>query len=434
MNKWIHFFAIVLFLSLFWVFAYANQTIWKLEVDNYIKQGYTLSDIHTTYDSCNQVKEKYNQEYSTYKRSDCFSYEGKYYYFICSATSTCNITTQTSTQNISSSTQTLPGQDKLDAFLAKITSLRQTLNDDVKYQTLLVQVEQQLQTLWERYKANTTISQMIAYLRNWVSKIKTELVANKDMDDFFCSLLGNCWQSSPVSDIENTLSWAKVQEIQKWVRTGLVYIPSDANGTHINGNIPVRNTKLDAVRSPFTGIECPTWFERVWIWMRKENNGATNYQVFTCVKTSGTADLATIPKGTQLWLIYIASDANGVHTNGNTPVSNTKLDAVRYPFTGIECPTWFERVWIWMRKENNGTTNYQVFTCVKTTWVEDLSAVAGWTQLWLIYIPSDANGVHTNGNTPASNTKLDAVKYPFTGIECPTWIWKSNQFEMKKRK
>jgi hypothetical protein len=42
------------------------------------------------------------------------------------------------------------------------------------------------------------------------------------------------------------------------VRTGLVYIPSDANGTHINGNIPVRNTKLDAVRSPFTGIECPT--------------------------------------------------------------------------------------------------------------------------------------------------------------------------------
>gem|GEM_PF-2628254 len=100
-----------------------------------------MSDIHTTYDSCNQVKEKYNQEYSTYKRSDCFSYEGKYYYFICSATSTCNITTQTSTQNISSSTQTLPGQDKLDAFLAKITSLRQTLNDDVKYQTLLVQVE-----------------------------------------------------------------------------------------------------------------------------------------------------------------------------------------------------------------------------------------------------------------------------------------------------
>ncbi len=183
--------------------------------------------------------------------------------------------------------QSIPAQDKLDAFLVKVAGMRQSLNDDTKYKSLLTQIEQQLQTLWERYKSNTTISQMIAYLNSGITNIKREFGENKDMDDFFCALLGNCWESSPITDIEkttkggNTSSWSF-----KWSRAWLVYIQSDENGAHTNGNTPVRNTQLDSVRYPFTSIECPTGFERMWIWMRKENNGKNNYQVFTCVKTT----------------------------------------------------------------------------------------------------------------------------------------------------
>ena len=46
-------------------------------------------------------------------------------------------------------------------------------------------------------------------------------------------------------------------------------------------------------------------------------------------------------------------------------MSNAKLDAVRYPFTGIDCPSGFQRIGTGLRSESDGST-YQVYTCVKT--------------------------------------------------------------------
>jgi len=66
-------------------------------------------------------------------------------------------------------------------------------------------------------------------------------------------------------------------------------------------------------------------------------------------------------------LFLIASSNGDLKSSTPTALSNEKLDAVRYPFSGIECPTDFQRSGTGLRPEDNGTSFYQVYSCVKTT-------------------------------------------------------------------
>ncbi len=184
-------------IAFIWVSNTFASSISQTELDKQTKEGNILSDGYTSQSECTNLKEKYNQEFSNYKRSDCFSNGGKYHYFICPSSSACSVNV-TETSSVTSQTFLgVPNQDKLDIFLNKLVSMRKEFNDDAKYKLLLTQVKGQLQTLGSKYKSNTTISQMLSYLDSGIQKIQTELENNTDVDNFLCELLGNCNVKKP---------------------------------------------------------------------------------------------------------------------------------------------------------------------------------------------------------------------------------------------
>ena len=69
--------------------------------------------------------------------------------------------------------------------------------------------------------------------------------------------------------------------------------------------------------------------------------------------------------GSSVGILYLPAKFNGAITS-QTPVSNASLDAVRYPFSGIECPGGFQRVGLGVRPESDGSV-YQVYTCMKVS-------------------------------------------------------------------
>ncbi len=180
-------------IALLWIQSSYASSISQSELDKQIKEWNILSDAYSTQLECTNLKDKYNQEFSNYKRSECFLNASKYYYFICPSSSACSVNLVTATQTVAAtSNENVPNKEKLDVFLAKVASMRKELNDDTKYKTILSQVKWQLQTLWTKYSSNTIISQMLTYLHSWVDKIQTDLANTSDVDDFLCELLGNC--------------------------------------------------------------------------------------------------------------------------------------------------------------------------------------------------------------------------------------------------
>lgn len=94
--------------------------------------------------------------------------------------------------NNTTNNSSVPNKDKLDLFLNKVWLLKNQFNDDSLYEKFLIALESKLNTLWNKYKSNDSITKMISYLKNSVSKIKEALVANKDIDNFFCDLTESC--------------------------------------------------------------------------------------------------------------------------------------------------------------------------------------------------------------------------------------------------
>lgn len=90
-------------------------------------------------------------------------------------------------------------QDKLDAFLNKVENMKNQFNNDIKYENFLDTMRTKLNGLSNKYSKNTTIIEMIKYLEDWVSKLKTEFVKNKDMNNFFCDLSDTCEPGSEKS-------------------------------------------------------------------------------------------------------------------------------------------------------------------------------------------------------------------------------------------
>ena len=231
----------------------------------------------------------------------------------------------------------------------------------------------------------------------------------------------------------NTTTTSNSTDLPQGSLLGILYLPANADGS-LKSQTPVTNTKLDAVRYPFSGIECPAGFDRVGTGLRNESDGSI-YQVYTCVKNSGNTTLSGVLPGSLLGILYLPANADG-SLKSQTPVTNTKLDAVRYPFSGIECPAGFDRVGTGLRKESDGSI-YQVYACVKTSGsttntssdsttttttnnnsTANTSLIRGVLQ-GMLYLESDEKGSLINQN-PISTPQLNAVRYPFSGIICPT--------------
>lgn len=199
--------SLLIFCFLFPFSLYASDQISQIELDIQTKAGNILSDWYTSLSECSTLKNKYNQEYNNYKRSECFLNGTLYNYFICSFSSHCIVNLSwTSSQTIA---MNVPYQEKLDAFLTKLIAMRKELNNDIKYKTILLQIKTQLQTLSSKYKSNTMILQMLVYLNKRVDEIQDEFISGEDIDDFFCDLLWTCWlgDDSQNSSSSSSSSW-----------------------------------------------------------------------------------------------------------------------------------------------------------------------------------------------------------------------------------
>jgi hypothetical protein len=286
---------------------------------------------------------------------------------------------------------------------------------------------------------NLSYEAFVAYLKNLSAGIVTlgkqpAYASNADIQNIIGYLVYEI--DDTTRELENTHFMSKIAQVitgtgvsntgvispvnSKGSLQGVMYLQANYEGTLTRDAQPVRSEKLDTARKPFEGMDCPYGSERIGLGMRMEEGGAKNYVTYTCVKTVSQADFDAAPKGSLMGIIYIPSDSKGNLINGTNALTNTKLDAVSSPFSGVSCPTGSERVGLGLRKEENGARNYQVFTCVKTTGSTDTVTIEDGTMMGVVYIPANDKGVHTNGVTPLNNAKLDAVRYPFTGIECPT--------------
>ncbi len=200
-------FLVTLGVILFPVLSYAN-TISSLELEKQTKEWNILSDSFNSLSECTITKDRYNKEFTSYKRSDCFLHNNKYYYFICQLSNSCSVNLSIISWENTSSTSiwSIPHQQKLDAFLTKVKNVRKELNNDAKFETVLNQLISQLKTLRDNYKTNSLISQMINYLDISVQAIKKDLIQNKDVDTFFCQLSGDCENELVIKTNVNTNS------------------------------------------------------------------------------------------------------------------------------------------------------------------------------------------------------------------------------------
>lgn len=169
-------------------------SIWQVwNVQEWINKWYVLSDKYTSIEECSEKKNRYNMEYSSYTRSNCFEDWGKYVYFICGMNEICNAPMkQLSTMQQSSSMSTSGGnqilhKDKLDKFIEKVWSMKETMSAD-KFRKTLDGVVSKLDALEKRYSSNASIKGMIVYLNDWVKWLYNQ----SDIDDFFCQLTGGC--------------------------------------------------------------------------------------------------------------------------------------------------------------------------------------------------------------------------------------------------
>lgn len=244
-----------------------NVAISQTELSNYLKEWNILSDIFTSQNECNTTKDKYNLEYTSYKRSNCFLNEGKYYYFICQLGNSCSVNTNqtlTPTNTITTTVQEVPNKAKLDVVLTKISQFRKEFNNDTKYEKLLNQIETQLSTLWEKYKTSAHVTQMVSYLWTWIQTLKSDLVPPaKSAEEVFCVFLWNCpIKTSTGSTNSNTttnttnpvlsVDKATIKEGEdvvftwnakdSWVQYCTYFVNGNSDGTKLlgtNGNIPV---------------------------------------------------------------------------------------------------------------------------------------------------------------------------------------------------
>ncbi len=193
---------------LFWLSTvYWNLSLSWPEVENHKQQWYVLSDGSSQYWVCTNEKDRFNREFPNYIRSECFSYQNQYHYFICDrGGSECNIRQNSSSISTYGETQVLPSisatvviphKVQLDRLVASVKEK----NDERVTNNFLKNVQQ----LWKQYKNNPSISLMASYLEQETQKILTWFQMSEE-EAFLCTLAGTC-ASNNMNQTAQT-SWA----------------------------------------------------------------------------------------------------------------------------------------------------------------------------------------------------------------------------------
>jgi len=187
------------------IFSFASaQTVELSDSDyQYYKQDkwWDRSDAFKSSQLCQESKISFDSKYSTYKRSECFSYKWKHYYFICSLDENCSI--QTSTKPLQKTIQTSSGQLKesykkaLDTFLANLKTSVEKM-DTEKREKYLDNLISQLNTLSGKFQWNANIAAMIDYLNIGITEMKKKEMS--DEERFLCLLTGECRDNDETPD------------------------------------------------------------------------------------------------------------------------------------------------------------------------------------------------------------------------------------------
>gem|GEM_PF-6875896 len=96
-------FGLVLGMCMCFSLGYAD-TLSEQDYTRYTKDnGWMVSDKFPSAQLCQEEKGKYSSMYTSYQRSECFSYKNSVYYFICAPEDTCIIGSSVTDQKTSAS-------------------------------------------------------------------------------------------------------------------------------------------------------------------------------------------------------------------------------------------------------------------------------------------------------------------------------------------
>lgn len=157
---------------------------------------------------CTTEKEINNIKYPDWNRTECYEFEWKYYYNLCSINGSCSDNAITS-QNLNTTTIDYswenPYSSKVNAATKTklnsiVTALRSKIGITPNEELVsnIEKISKKLSSLKEKYKTNDGILNLISYLDYDLQKLKLELSNNlltqwgSAEDSFFCDLLWNC--------------------------------------------------------------------------------------------------------------------------------------------------------------------------------------------------------------------------------------------------
>ena len=353
----------------------AELSLTTTAIKNYKDQWYIVSDNVTTYWECSNMVKKYNTEYPSYKRSECFK-DGEWYkYFICQTSQSCEVaggTQSSSSSSSSSSTLTIstqagvvsgensssssstttsavvPNKEKLDKFVTKIESLKSTMTDE-KFEATLTAVLAKLEKLSTKYSSNTTIAPMLAYLKTSIAELKNKATQDKDVDNFFCELTDSCDNSSSQS---SNITW--------WVQTGATW---SINTTEEIINLYVSWWILacwNPEKNNYTTYWAEKWVVKIQRWYCEEKWGyvwtmcswkATNVKTLKSIKNNDTFVCSNtqvqISTGSQIWTWITSSTISNSNDNKYLLYSNLSVVGSSIDFWVID----WGILPIWMNKE-----------------------------------------------------------------------------------
>ena len=191
-----------LLLSIFALICILNSStvFWEWLIDDEWKEASLPFSTNTL---CTGEKEINDVKYWSYKRSDCFKKDNKYYYYICDKLSdSCDIPEFTAELS-----------RKIDAQVKQFEQY-----DITKLKVALTELDEKATS--KRYKDNASIVKIIDYLKEEVNRIIDEKVENADYDDFFCQLGDNCEEevSCPIYTAVMPKAWCDYtyEKDSKW--------------------------------------------------------------------------------------------------------------------------------------------------------------------------------------------------------------------------
>lgn len=201
---------ILIFSLLFFWTITTNATLYlsKSDIKTWTDKWYILSANYWDYNTCDSTKNTNNKKYTSYKRSECFSTNNWYNYFICESSTDCSISWKTSSVNEMTINLDIPNKNALDKFLVKVKNLSADMTS-TDYKNKLIFMSNKLNSLENSYSNNIQITKMLEYLITWINQIKIDYEKNNDINNFLNDIYSDTTiKTSTNSTINTTSTWS----------------------------------------------------------------------------------------------------------------------------------------------------------------------------------------------------------------------------------